>query len=95
LSLTLINAWLTERAGLHCRRDLVSVGWSSLYSPRWLACTLTLDLFLDQGGLVLIDAAANHGTYADAPSAGERGEIALAVVDALGVGRWVAASTRP
>lgn len=49
--------------------------------------TLTLDLLLDRGGLVLIDAAANHATYQEAPSPEQRATLAFAVLDALGVPR--------
>ena len=49
--------------------------------------TLTLDLILDRGGLVLIDAAANHATYEDAPSTEQREAIAGDVLDTLGVPR--------
>jgi hypothetical protein len=49
--------------------------------------TLTLDLILDRGGVSLIDAAANHATYDDVPTAAQRGDIATAVLDALGVSR--------
>jgi hypothetical protein len=49
--------------------------------------TLTLDLILDRGGVSLIDAAANHATYDDAPTAAQRSDIAIAVLDALGVSR--------
>ncbi len=49
--------------------------------------TLTVDLLLDRGGLVLVDAAANHATYQEAPSPEQRATLASAVLDALGVPR--------
>jgi hypothetical protein len=47
--------------------------------------TLTLDLLLDRGGVVLVDAAANRTSYADGPDPAERGRIAADVLAALGV----------
>jgi hypothetical protein len=45
---------------------------------------LTLDLILDEGGLVVIDAASNHATYQEAPSSAERASVASQVVEAIG-----------
>jgi hypothetical protein len=49
--------------------------------------TLTLDLLLDRGGLVLVDGAANRASYEDRPSPGERRAIAREMLGALGVRR--------
>ena len=46
---------------------------------------LTVDLLLDQPGLVVIDAAANGRTYDTAPHPTARRQLATAVLDALGV----------
>ena len=51
---------------------------------------LTVDLLLDQSGLVVIDAASNHHTYDEAPIPRERAVVAAAVIDALGVPRATA-----
>ena len=47
----------------------------------------TLDFIVDPTGLVVIDGAANHATYDDAPSPAERSAIVGQVVDALGIPR--------
>lgn len=52
--------------------------------------TLTLDLILDHNGLVLIDGAANHATYQEAPPEEQRASVAVAVLDALGIPRETA-----
>jgi hypothetical protein len=44
--------------------------------------SLTIDVVLDQAGVVVIDAATNHETYQAAPSPGERATIAARVVEA-------------
>jgi hypothetical protein len=49
--------------------------------------TLTLDLLLDRGGVVVVDAAANRASYDDRPSPATRRAIAQEVLDALGVAR--------
>jgi hypothetical protein len=49
--------------------------------------TLTLDLLLDRGGLVLIDAAAPRLTPGDRPGAADRRELADEVLAALRVPR--------
>jgi hypothetical protein len=46
---------------------------------------LTLDLLLDQSGLVVVDGATNHATYPEAPSPAERAVIAERVGEALGI----------
>jgi hypothetical protein len=78
------------------RRILVVVAAAALcvgaHAPRAHAHpsdleTLTIDLLLDRGGLVLIDAAANHASYQEAPSPEQRVTLAFAVLDALGVPR--------
>jgi hypothetical protein len=46
---------------------------------------LTVDLLLDESGLVVVDAATNHATYEEAPSPDERAAIARRVGDALGI----------
>ena len=46
---------------------------------------LTVDLLLDQPGLVVIDAAANGRTYDTAPHPTAQRQLATAVLDALGV----------
>lgn len=46
---------------------------------------LTVDLLLDQAGLVVVDAAANGHTYDTAPHSAAQRRLATAVLDALGV----------
>jgi hypothetical protein len=46
---------------------------------------LTVDLLLDQSGLVVVDAATNRASYSEAPSAEERAGVARRVGDALGL----------
>ena len=46
---------------------------------------MTVDLLLDQSGLVVIDAAANGHTYDTAPHPAAQRRVATAVLDALGV----------
>jgi hypothetical protein len=46
---------------------------------------LTLDLLLDQSGLVVVDAATNHASYDEAPPPPERAAIATQVLEAIGV----------
>src|SRR4051812_10551558 len=46
---------------------------------------LTVDLLLDQSGLVVVDAATNHASYEQSPSPAERAGIAQRVGDALGI----------
>jgi hypothetical protein len=49
--------------------------------------TLTLDLLVDRGGVVLVDAAAPRATDQDRPSEAERTALANDVLDALGGAR--------
>jgi hypothetical protein len=49
--------------------------------------TLTVDLVLDDAGLVMIDVAANRTSVTDAPSPDERAVLADELLDALGVPR--------
>ena len=72
--------------GSWCRREHAVAHESTLEA-------LTVDLLLDQSGLVVVDAATNHASYDQAPSPAERAVVAGRVGDALGIPRSTSSSS--